>query len=76
MVLHIWAADGSRLCSRDEIKNKFVISMDEESPYARTPLHWKLQTSRGEVLCSHDKVYLVKEWVGIFEGDSLLPLLC
>jgi hypothetical protein len=23
MVLHIWAADDSRLCSRDEIKDKF-----------------------------------------------------
>ncbi len=73
MVLHIWAADKTRLCSMEEIKDNFVISIDEESPYSRTPLHWKLQTSWGEVLCSHDKIYLVKEWVGVFEGDSLLP---
>jgi hypothetical protein len=52
-----------------------VISIDEESPYSRTPLHWKLQTSWGEVLCSDDKVYLVEEWVGVLEGDSLLPFV-
>jgi hypothetical protein len=75
MVLRIWAADESRIPSREEIKDKFVTSIDEESPYSKIPLHWKLQTSWGEVLCSHDKVYLVKEWVGVFEGDSLLPFV-
>lgn len=75
MVLHIWAADDSRLCSRDEIKDKFESLSMKNHPMLEPLYIGSFKQVGGEVLCSHDKVYPVKEWVGVFEGDSLLPFV-